>query len=303
MAHYIALAASAVSILAPGLSKKDNNGSSLSSSSSSSSVGGTSSTSLGFSSGIVMGIGLGTLLVSQIQKRRIKERIRYSFLTWLHHHSNENNHNNNNSNNNNDELKESDSNSNTTNNIGNNSGNTNMEPCIYNLGEDSIMEIIANCHNSITPNLHCSKITLPKGTRTVVQESIGVEVYYVLCGTADFNFLNEDEDETGTENGTGTGIENGIENGTANRNASISRNESILVNPWTSRIISNNSNEDLVLLRMSDAGNDESSSHNANFVVEKIQNQMTMGTIAKGIKTSIQKLGSGITNLGSKEEK
>ena len=76
------------------------------------------------------------------------------------------------------------------------------------LGEESIMQIIANCNNSLTPNLHCSKITLKKGTRTVEQMSMGVEVYYVLHGTAEF-ILNKDTNKS-----------------------LIGVNETILVNPW-----------------------------------------------------------------------
>ena len=76
------------------------------------------------------------------------------------------------------------------------------------LGEDSIMQIIANCNTTLSSNLHCSKITLKKGTRTVTQESKGVEVYYILHGVA--NFVLHDDEKT---------------------NVGVS--ESILIPPWT----------------------------------------------------------------------
>ena len=54
-----------------------------------------------------------------------------------------------------------------------------------------------------------SKITLKRGTRTVTQESKGVEVYYIVYGAADF--LLNDNNETST----------------------VGVNESILIPPWT----------------------------------------------------------------------
>lgn len=129
-----------------------------------------------------MGLSLGlvlSILVSQCQQKyRINERIRYSLRQML--------------------LKK--------NNTKNNSDLSNCKEIInvdktqkseymnggdaffatIDIGEDSIMNIIANCNNTISPNLHCSKITLRKGTKLVNQSSKGVEVYFILHGTADF---------------------------------------------------------------------------------------------------------------------
>ena len=71
------------------------------------------------------------------------------------------------------------------------------------------------------------------------------------------------------------------------------------IHPRSSRCISNSGSGDLVFLRVSDAGNDESS-NDADFVVEKVDEQRTIQTIANGIKTSIRKLGN-ISTKGSKD--
>ena len=72
-----------------------------------------------------------------------------------------------------------------------------------------------------------------------------------------------------------------------------------------SRSISNNNNDDLVFLRISDAGDAESRNNTHVFVVEKIDEQMTMETIANGIKESARKSMKKlrfVTSLISKDQ-
>ncbi len=138
---------------------------------------------------IALGLGLGAVVLAQVQRIRIKERMRYSFITWLNEGETEDGPDNNNQS---TPIRCGDSNR--------------IKPSF--LGENSIMQVIANCNNSVTPNLHCSKVTLKKGTRTAPQKSKGVEVYYILVGTAFFT-LNESE------------------------NSSIVADEFIIVDPWT----------------------------------------------------------------------
>ncbi len=128
---------------------------------------------------------MGIFVVNQIQRSRIKERFRVSFLTWL----------------NEDESNKGEE-------------STAISPLhqreIYSttLGEDSIIEVISNCNNALTPNLFCSKITMRKGTRIAAQKSKGVEVYYILKGTAEFTISD-------------------------NSKSSIKVQESIVLDPWT----------------------------------------------------------------------
>lgn len=240
MAQYIALAASVMSILAPTMKK---NGSDTTSRLHRGGGGGGGSV-VNFSSGIATGIALGVILLSEFQKRRIRERIRHNIMVWLKSEED--------SAGDGDEGEESKA---------TNENMDDIEPIA--LGEDSIMEIIANCNITLSPNLHCSKITLKRGTRTVTQESKGVEVYYILYGAADF--LLNDNNETST----------------------VGVNESILIPPWTPRIISNNSNDKVVFLRISDAGDDETQ-NNANIIVEKIDEQGRLSTVIKnGLKKYI----------------
>ncbi len=56
------------------------------------------------------------------------------------------------------------------------------------------------------------------------------------------------------------------------------------------RSIANNTKEDLELLWVSDAG-DEETENNGNIIVEKIEHQGTIETITNGIKASMQKFG------------
>jgi len=256
MAQYIAIAASVMSILGPALKKSEGG-------SSSGIAGGTSSSSRGlaagggsFSSGIVIGLGLGAIVISQLQRRRIMERARYTFIAWLN------------------EEEGAEGSDNDVKSLNLRNGNTN-QIVPSDLGEAAMMQVIANRNNSLTPNIHYSKVTLKKGTRTTPQKSKGVEVYYVLVGKA--NFALNDTDYS-----------------------SIAVNEYIIVDPWTIRSISNNGSSDLVFLRVSDAGNEESS-NDADFIVEKIDQQLIVQTLANGIKTSIQKLGNMAT-MGSKDD-
>lgn len=123
---------------------------------------------------------MGIVVVTQFQKRRIKERLR-SFFTWFNEDDN-----------------------------GDQKNDTLLPGPIpsSSLGEDSIIEVIANCNNSLTPNLFCSKITMKKGTVIVSQKTKGVEVYYILKGTAEF-LLNDENEKI------------------------LSGSESIVLNPWT----------------------------------------------------------------------
>lgn len=192
MAQYIALLGAAMSILAP--SKKNDN------------VGGGGSTgrigvpaSTSFSSGIVMGLALGAVIMSQCQKHRIKERIRYSFFTWLGD---------------NDEGVDDENDDSDEKNMNKNSiekieiqDKINHETASVNIGEDASMQIIANCNNSLSPNLHCSKITLKRGTKTKTQSSKGVEVYYILYGIVEF-IVND-------------------------KQCSVKVHQNILIQPWT----------------------------------------------------------------------
>ena len=124
-----------------------------------------------------MGLALGAVIMSQCQKHRIKERLRYSFFTWL-------------GDNEEDDDVSVDSNEKNTNRDSNEKFESqkkrNHKTESVNIGEDALMQIIANCNNSLSPNLHCSKITLKRGTKTKTQSSKGVEVYYILCGIVEF---------------------------------------------------------------------------------------------------------------------
>lgn len=236
-AQYAALAASAFSLVAPALKKnKKNAGGSVTSQHRV-----TSASSFGFSTGLATGLALGIIVVTQLQKRRIKERIRYSFFTWL----------------NEDDNDDSQSNKSEI------SLPSQIDPS--SLGEDSIIQMIANCNNSLTPNLSCSKITLRKDTRIASQKSKGVEIYYVLQGTADFIVNNEKE-------------------------TSVASAGSIVLNPWTVRSIANDTKDDLIMLRITDAG-DEELQNNGNIFVEKVDREGKIKTITNGVKSSLQKLG------------
>ena len=56
------------------------------------------------------------------------------------------------------------------------------------------------------------------------------------------------------------------------------------------RSIANNTKDDLIMFRVSDAG-DEESQNNGNLIVEKIDRQGAIETIKSGIKSSMHKLG------------
>lgn len=131
------------------------------------------------------------MIVNQFHRRRIKERIRHTFYTWLNGED------------------DNDDNDNER------SGTQSPFPsCIgpSSLGEDSIIEVIANGNNTLTSNLSCSKITMKKGTRIAYQRSNGVEVYYILKGTADF-MMKENEEKSST--------------------ISVKESKSFVLNPWT----------------------------------------------------------------------
>jgi len=132
--------------------------------------------------------------------------------------------------------------------------------------DPGIMQVIANSNNSMTSTLHCSRVILKPATRTEMQVSTGVEVYYILHGIGNFTIQ-------------GTGAET----------TQIKADEYFIINPWKARYIENHGANDLVFLKITDSVR-ESKSNEINITVESIDGVNTIQTITDGIVNSFRKL-------------
>lgn len=168
MAQYLALAASAVSLVVPGSQGKEG---AASSSRNSSTMGMPS-----FSVGVVAGLTLGAYLASEVKRNRVKERMRATCSTWLKSM-------------NTDESQSSTEDTEET---------TPLEPNLLDpisskdidgksIGSSSLLQILVDPNNALTSNLHSARITLKSGTRTRPRESKGVELFYILQGVGYFS--------------------------------------------------------------------------------------------------------------------
>lgn len=98
------------------------------------------------------------------------------------------------------------------------------------IGENSLIQILVDPNTSLTSSLHSVRITLKSGTCMLPMMAKGVELYYILGG----------EGMLSRNGGEGNRMVTG---------------DVITINPWTLRSMSNVGLDDLVFLRISDAGN------------------------------------------------
>jgi len=100
-------------------------------------------------------------MIHQIQRYRIKERIRFYIYQVLQ------------------ATNEDDDGTTTT--------STKVKATEFqSWGESSIVQTLVNGNNALSSHLHCTKITLKSGTGLVPKVSTAVEIYYVLGGKGSF---------------------------------------------------------------------------------------------------------------------
>jgi len=154
MAQFIALAASVVSLALPGTGKRDGDAVRVPISNSHLAR---SLIPSSFSFGLVSGAGLAVFLIHQIEKYRIKERIR-KYCRNI--------------------MTQNDKNSNDSTN------NNNAE--MHSYANTAKFEVLASSANTLSSHLHCAKVTLKPGTGLAQLRSEGAELYYILRGRGHF---------------------------------------------------------------------------------------------------------------------
>ena len=117
----------------------------------------------------VSGASLMLLVLNQMSKRRIKERVKF----FLKHMTEQ-------------DIK------------GSTDGKDDMngDRCKqFSYGESSLAQILVDSTNALTSHLHCKRIVLKPSTAVAYRNSEAVEFYFIISGHASFTIRNGSENE------------------------------------------------------------------------------------------------------------
>jgi len=142
--------------------------------------------------------------------------------------------------------------------------------------KDATLRTISSPMCSLTSSLHTVVICLPGGSQMRSRESKGLEIYYILEGSGYFMRDNCDE-------------------------MKVSKGEVFSINPFTVRCLKNKQNENLIFIRASDNGEEYCSEVNYDAVIkcDKESNFLSGALVKNMYNYGSQMVGSGFNYLTS----